>query len=402
MTLGKYLLPFITFPYLTRVLTPTYYGIVSYMTSMMVWIQAIIDFGYIYSATRESSIYRDNKKKLGEILSVTVVSRLALSVIAGIVLFVMTINVDILRENSVMTLLFFLSASITSFLPDYIYRGLEKMDVVSVRFITARLISTGLTFVLIHSPSDMYLVPVLAIAGNFGAILFSYWHLFRKERVFPTVIRFGNVVQSIKASSVYFVSTFAITAYGAITTFFMGYDKFPSEQIAFWNVSLQIIHVIIMFYDPIISSVYPNMVKEKNRQIIRKTLIVIMPIVIVGTVITYFLAKTAIMIVGGEQYLEAVPIFRRLLPMLVFSFPAQLFGFPALALFDKEKMASLSSVMVAIIHITVVLALEISGHLSLLTISIAYVSTSFLFCSFRLFIFYSVASRSNKGLFKTP
>ena len=130
MTAGKYLLPLITLPYLTRVLTPNYYGIATYMTSTMTYFQVLIDFGFIYSATRDASLHRADKKRLGEILSQTIAAKLILCLLGFLIMLIMVPFVTIMKENFVLTLLYFLSVAITIFLPDYIYRGLEKMEIV--------------------------------------------------------------------------------------------------------------------------------------------------------------------------------------------------------------------------------------------------------------------------------
>ena len=293
MTLGKYLLPLITLPYLTRVLTPDYYGVVSYMTSTMTYFQVFVDFGFLYSATRGASLSRDNKKQLGEILSETIAAKLLLSLIGAVVLCGIIPFIDILRENVLLTVLYYLSVVVTAFLPDYIYRGLEQMHIVSIRFILARLVSTCLTFVFVKSPQDLLFVPLLTICGNLVAAVFSFLHLYKEMGIHFERTCFKSIFSSIKSSSVFFAATFANTAFGATTTFLMGFSQLSSittAEIAYWGLAYQIICTIEMLYDPIMSSLYPHMVKEKDYRLVKKILVLFMPLVLLGVVVCYFAA----------------------------------------------------------------------------------------------------------------
>ena len=400
MTLGKYLLPLITLPYLTRVLTPDYYGVVSYMTSTMTYFQVFVDFGFLYSATREASLARDHRTRLGEILSETITAKLLLSLIGAVVLCAIIPFVEILRENVLLTVLYYLSVVVTAFLPDYIYRGLEQMHIVSIRFILARLVSTCLTFVLVRSPKDLLFVPFLTICGNLVAVAFSFLHLYKKAGIKLEKVGFKPIVSSLKASSVFFAATFATTAFGATTTFLMGFRQLSSittAEIAYWGVAYQLVCTIEMLYDPIMSSLYPHMVKEKDYRLVKKILVLFMPLVLLGVVVCYFAAPLGIAIVGGAEYLDAVPIFRVLLPMLVFSFPAQLLGFPVLAPIKKEKWATVSIIAASAFHVLGLFFLIFIGRFSLLNIAILRSCTNAVLFISRVSIF-CIISPKNKEL----
>lgn len=387
MTIGKYVLPLITLPYLTRILTPEYYGVVTYMTSTMNYFQVLVDFGFLYSSTREASLNRCDKQALGEILSSTICAKVLLSGIGAVILVLMIPFVKILRTHITLAALYYISVAVTIFLPDYIYRGLEKMEIVSGRFILARVVSAVLTFALIRSPDDILLVPVLTICGNLVAVIFSFLHLYKKEKIYLVRTSIKKIITALKQSSVFFIATFATTAFGATTTFLMGIVDVSSDQIAYWNLAYQIVSTIQMLYDPIISSLYPHMVKEKDYSLVKKIVVYLMPIVIVGTLVCYYFAEAAIRIVGGAEYMDAVPVFRYLLPMLIFSFPAQLLGFPVLASMGKEKWGTVSTVISAIFHVGGLFVLIGIGKFDIIHVAVLRSCTDGVLLVSRLLIF---------------
>jgi len=394
MTAGKYLLPFITLPYLTRVLTPEYYGVVIYMTSTMTYFQVLVDFGFIYSSTKEVSLHRTDRQYLGNVLSNTIFAKLILCAMGAAFLIIIMPFIAILRENAWLTIFYYFSVVVTAFLPDYIYRGMENMKVVSVRFILARLVSTLLTFMLIKSPNDLLWMPILTICGNLVAVIFSFTHLYKKEHIYLCKSSLTKAVKTLKQSSVFFASLFATTAFGATTTFFMGIQDISIVEIAYWGLAYQIICAIQMLYDPIMSSIYPHMVKKKDYGLIRKIQLLFMPIILLGVVISYFGAEWGIRVVGGSEYGNATFIFQLLLPMLIFSFPAQLLGFPVLAAMDKEKWATFSTIISAVFHVLGLVLLINFDVFTLINIAILRSCTDLILLISRIGVFRVVANRN--------
>jgi PST family polysaccharide transporter len=152
-----------------------------------------------------------------------------------------------------------------------------------------------------------------------------------------------------------------------------------------------------MLYDPIMSSLYPHMVKEKDYRLVKKILVLFMPLVLLGVVVCYFAAPLGITIVGGAEYFDAVPVFRLLLPMLVFSFPAQLLGFPVLAPIQKEKWASFSNIAAGLFHVAGLLLLILTGFFTLINIVILRSCTNVVLFISRVSIF-GITSSKNKEL----
>ena len=62
MSFAKLILPLLTMPYLTRVLSEEGYGLMSYVRSYMTYMQLFVDFGFILSSVKDI-VKADNDKK---------------------------------------------------------------------------------------------------------------------------------------------------------------------------------------------------------------------------------------------------------------------------------------------------------------------------------------------------
>jgi PST family polysaccharide transporter len=60
-----------------------------------------------------------------------------------------------------------------------------------------------------------------------------------------------------------------------------------------------------------------------------------------------------ITIIAGEKYIDAVPIFRGLIPVMFLSFPSMLMGWPSLGAISKEKQVTFSTIVSALFQISV-------------------------------------------------
>ena len=151
MNVAKLVFPFVTLPYLTRVLSVEGYAMVSYVKSVMQYMQLLMDFGFMLSATTAIVSAEGDGKKLGSIVSTPILAQLPLRGAALIILAVMTAAIDLLRQNTAYVLLSFVTVALSAFLVDYLFRGLEQMQEITIRFVTMKGIATALTFFLPRS-----------------------------------------------------------------------------------------------------------------------------------------------------------------------------------------------------------------------------------------------------------
>lgn len=251
---------------------------------------------------------------------------------------------------------------------DFLFRGLEKMHVITVRFILMKTVSMLLTFAFVKSDSDLMLLPLFDIFGSLAAVLL----VLRQVRKLKLSIRFSGIKKaaiSIRDSFLYFLSNAASTSFNALSTLLIGVWMSASE-VAYWSVCMQVVTAIQACYTPISDGIYPEMIKSKDRGIIKKALRLLMPAIVVGCVLAYFLAGMGLRVLGGEAYVAAVPVFRLLIPCLFFDFPVVLFGWPALGAIGKTGEVTLSTVFSVLLHVAMLTFLVLEDSFSLENLAI--------------------------------
>lgn len=381
MNIAKLIFPFLTLPYLTRVLSVDGYAMVSYVKTTMQYMQLIVDFGFLLSASTAIVNACGDKRRIGEIVSNTILSKLFLSVASFAVLCVLCATIPLLRENLLYTLLSFGTVALSSFLVDYLFRGMEQMQEITLRFVLMKGLATALTFVFVHSDMDVLWIPVLDMIGTVISLILV-WLRVKKYGIIFVAPKLSVTWAQLKDSFRYFVSDIATTAFGALNTMLIGI-LLTTDQIALWSVAMQIISAVQVMYSPIINGIHPEMVRNKSLSLIKKTCKIFLPIVIIGCLAMYFLSDTAVLIVGGEKYLPASPILRMLIPVLLFSFPGMLIGWPGLGAIGRVKETTTSTIISAVFQCGGLVILILLGQFSIVNIAILRCATEFVLLAAR-------------------
>lgn len=369
LTIAKILFPLLTFPYLTRVLSVETYGMVSYVRATIIYMQIFVDFGFSLSAVKDIARIKNDKTRVGEITGDVIIAKLLLCVIGMVILLVLCVSISILQNNLLYTFLSYVVVILSVFLLDYLFRGIEEMQLVSLTFIIMKGASTLLTFVFVKGDADILWIPVLDIISSFFALFFVYVQL---KKLHIKII-FRNIIyawRSLNESFIYFISNMATTAFGGLNTMLIGIYIPDVKEIAYWSVAMTLVSGAQAFYNPITGGIYPQMVKNPSMRIIKKLFLVFMPCVIFGCLFTWIFAEDIVRIINGPNYDEAAEVLRYLVPVLFFSFPGMLIGWPALGAIDKASDVTKTTVFSCIFQLAGLFLLILCNQFTLLMISI--------------------------------
>lgn len=347
MNIAKLIFPLITQAYLARVLDPEGgFAVYTYVrSSVMTYVQLVIDFGFLLSATRAIAQVREDSAQVGRIVGHVMAGKGLLSLAALTVLAIMSLFIPLLRQNPLYTALSFLQAATTIFLVDFLFHGLERMHVITIRYFITRVITVALTFLLIQDDSDLLLIPTLEIIGNLAAIGWVWWEI-RRCRIPVRFRSWRETFTMLRESFVYFLSDIASTAFGALNTLIIGIVM-TGRDVSVWGVAMIFVSAVQMMYNPITNSIYPHMVREKSLGVIKKVLVIFLPVVAGGCVVVWFGAELLVKLLAGNQLLDAAPLLRWLIPLLFISFLAAIFGWPVLGAIGKSKEVTLTTVTAA-------------------------------------------------------
>ncbi len=367
--IAKMLFPFITLPYLTRVLSTETYGMVAYVKTVMGYLQLFIDFGFVLSGTKEVVNAKGDKERLGRVVGDTILGKTLLGIVGFFGMLGLIGMLPVLKQNILYVILSYIVVFLSIFLLDFLFRGLEIMHIITIRFVVMKVISTVLTFLYVKSDSDILLVPTFDIGGSLLAVILVFWE-FIKLKISLNFSNIKVVWYTIKESFVYFLSNVASTSFNALSTLIIGV-KISMVEVAYWSVCMQVVTAAQACYTPISDAIYPEMIRSRDLSLIKRIIKIFSPILVLGCVLAYVLAEFGMLLLGGEEYVAAVPIFRLLIPVLFFGFFSILFGWSTLGAIEKAKETTISTVVSITVNILLLGLLIVFNKFTLVNVAIA-------------------------------
>lgn len=383
--LAKMVFPFLILPILTRRLSVETYGNLTFIKTVMNFLQIFLDFGFMLSATKEIAKIKNDTNKIQQIMADTLLARLLLGGIGFLLIIILSFFFPILGNNFLFTITSYLTVFLSIFLFDFLFRGLEIIHVMTIRFIVMKTISFLLTIFFVRQDHQIILIPLFDILSSVIAIILVAFEL--QKRNFRLIRpKLKSSIYSLKISLVYFLSDVSATAFNAISTIIIGL-VFSSTEVALFGVSIQIIGAIQALLGQLSSGIYPIMVRQKSRKFIQQIFQKTIPLVFLFTGLIIILLPLALQILAGDKYAAAHPIIQILAITIFFSFINTLLGWPTLGVINQQNKVTLSTIISTIFNFVSLILLYLSSNLNLYSVAITRVITEIILFCIRLYYY---------------
>ena len=394
---STYFFSFIVVPYETRVLGPVMFGLVGAAMAAMIYFQSVIDFGFILSGTADVAVHKDDKKYLSKLFTSITLAKLLLALICAAVLVALCRVISVWGDYTELYLLFFASTFLASIMPDYLYRGLEQMEIITVRAVCIKAFFTVMIFVFLKDPSQYYLIPLLNIIGNGAAFLIVYLHLKKQLQITFARVHFSDVVQVLRDSMPFFFSRVATTVYTATNTVVLNIMSGTGAVTGYYTSADKLITTAKSGMSPISDSLYPYMVKHRDFKMVKKVLSILMPIIILGCLVVGIFARPLCIWFFGAEYGDVADVLRVMLPVVVVILPSYILGFPTLSPMGLAKYANYSTILGSAFYVISILVLFALGEINMLTLGALTSVTEILIFLYRAIVVYHFRDRMKAG-----
>ena len=128
LTIAKLVIPLISLPYLTRVLSVDCYGTVSFVKSLISYMQVLVDFGFLLSGTKDIVDIIKNNGNPKQAIGNTLYAQLILSLISTVLMLICSFSFDIVDGYVIFAMLSLVPVILSVFLFEYVFKAYEKMD----------------------------------------------------------------------------------------------------------------------------------------------------------------------------------------------------------------------------------------------------------------------------------
>lgn len=257
-------LPFVTLPYLIKVLGLQQYGAIVLALSLIAYFQSITNYGFNLSATREIARHKTSRKQLSFIYSKTQTSKIYLLLLSLSILIPAVMIVPQFREDLLVYLLMCLMLIGQTMFPEWFFRGVEQMGYITILDLIVKGSFTIGVFVLIKTPEDYWLYPLLFGLGYVFIAILSHFLIVKKFKLSVQLVKKNSVIKNLKFGFPLFINQFMPNFYNNTTTFLIGV-LLGKQAAGLFGTIRQITNLLNVLNSVVSTVVFPYLVRRQDK-----------------------------------------------------------------------------------------------------------------------------------------
>lgn len=355
LTMSNFIFPFITFPYICRILEPTGYGKVSSAVAFINIFNMFAQLGIPTYGVRACAKVRDNKEELNRVAHELLIINLVMNVFVYIALIGTILLLPELREEK--TLYFIVSATIllTSIGMEWIYKALEQYTYITIRSLIFKVIGIVFMFLFVHEQSDYVIYGGITIFAASASNIFNLINI-RKYIVLKPVGGY-HFKKHFQAVAVFFAMACATTIYTNLDSVMLKFMTSDTD-VGYYNAAVKLKGILVSIVTSLGTVLLPratyyieNGLLDEFKKISTKALNFVFLFATPLMVFFIIFAKEGILFFSGEEYLESVAGMQIIMPTLLLIGITNILGIQILIPLGKEKVVLWSEIAGAIVDI---------------------------------------------------
>lgn len=311
----NYLIPFITIPYIVRVVGVEKFGIVCFAQALCYYFRVITEYGFSITGVQEIAQHRNNFAKRSEIFTSVISIQIILCLTGFVILYILTIILSEMNEYRLVYLFSYGVVMAYILMSLWFYIGMEEMQYLNYISMFARSVYVILIFLLVKREKDFVLIPLFNSGSLILAGVLSFVFIFMRFKIKIISIRVVTLVNYLKSGLHIFISNFAINLYRNSNVLILGLvaDK---HAVGIYSAGEKVIKVFQSLFGPITQTVFPYISRQKtidprkSIRLIRYLLIIISVVSGFITILIFIFAKPITLFVLGSEFQKVTSIIQ--------------------------------------------------------------------------------------------
>lgn len=301
--------------YLARVLGAENFGKISFAQAVCLYFTLVANLGLTVVGVREVA---RNKNNIEAYTSNIIALRLVLAIFSFCLLLIFVNLIHKSSDVKYLITIYGLFLFPSALLIEWLFQGVEKMEIIGVARILNKVLYAGLIFLLVKGSAQLLVIPYAWLAGSFIAVGFLFYIFIR---------RFGRVRLSfdfpfwrslLRQALPMGASFIMIQIYYQFDTIMLGFMK-GDEVVGWYSAAYKVIFFIWALLPIFVSVIFPRMSKyyKESRPKLRTLIslstkmlsVVALPLGVGGMI----LAKPIMGFLYGEEFSNGIIAFQILI-----------------------------------------------------------------------------------------
>lgn len=269
------IVPFITTPYISRVLGVDAIGDYSYTTSVVSLFILFASFGFSLYGQREIAYCKDNKAEMTKTFYEIVFSR---GIITTVLIVSYYIYVFFIQTTDYLTSIFLAQSLLlwaVMFDISWFYMGLENFPLVTIRNIAVKIVGVVFIFVFVKDSSDLWKYTTIITGSVIGGNILL-WRYLKKELISVSLFKI-RLFRKFKQVFELFVPLIAVQVYNVLDKTMIRVITDSSAENGYYEQTTKVISVVLTIVTslgvvllPRMSSLYAEGDKKTFKTVVSK------------------------------------------------------------------------------------------------------------------------------------
>ena len=211
LTMSSLIFPLITFPYVSRILSPEGTGKVSFTVSVVSYFALFSQLGIPTYGIRACAKVRDNRKELSKTVQELFIINIVMCICTYIAFTIVLYSVPRFKEESQLFWIISTTIIFNSIGMEWLYKALEKYTYITIRSVIFKLIALVAMFAVVHDKNDYILYGALYIFAASASSVFNFINVHKFVDIRP--MKNYNVRRHFKAIFIFFSMSCATVIY---------------------------------------------------------------------------------------------------------------------------------------------------------------------------------------------
>lgn len=307
LQLVNYIIPFITLPYLVRVLGVDAYGKYAFAYSFMLFFQSFVDYGFNFTATREIAKNRNNIEFCSKYFNIVLFSKLILLLISLIIYVAIISLFGQFKNDSFLFYSSFLLLTFYALFPEWFFLGFERMKVITILNFIIRILYAISIFIFIKKTDDTYKIFLLYAFSYLAICIYSFYYINKLISINLKFADFQNVFKHLNSGFSVFIVNFVPMLYNNGTTFALGLIS-NNYYVGIYDAARKLIEVGVSIINILSRIFYPFLNRFTEKFIYYRNISLFIGMSL--SLFLFFFAKIISDAILGEAFVQSVLLLK--------------------------------------------------------------------------------------------
>lgn len=356
LTMSSFIFPLITFPYVSRILSPSGMGKVSLAISFVYYFNLFAQLGIPTYGVRACAKVRDDKEKLSKLVQELLIINIVMSFIVYLIFICVFFAVPRIKQDASLYLIISTTIFFNTIGVEWLYRGLEKYAYITLRSIIFKIIALLAMFLLVHQKNDYIIYGGISVFASSASNIFNFFHMRKYVNLKP--YKNYEFRQHVKPIAIIFAMTCAATIYTNLDNVMLGFMKTDAD-VGYYNAAVKIRTIILNIVTSLGTVILPrasyyiqNKEYEKFWQISHKAINFVFIIATPLTIYFMVYASEGVLFLSGSAYSDAILPMIIIMPTCILVGISNITGIQILLPMGKERFVLYSEIIGAMIDLS--------------------------------------------------